>query len=185
MKLWSRCCEKLLQYYSGFVGQPVQLAVKERSHPVPRGAHDRLLVHVEAGVDDAREAREFLVLGQDVVVAGVDFALDQLRAGGVNFEQADAGGSNELEGLTFVLTGSMETLTRDEAGDKIKLRGGKVSGSVSKKTSYLVAGASAGSKLTKAESLGVTILSEEQLIALLGSDEAIVDKKAGQMGFEF
>ncbi|MDF7826215.1 NAD-dependent DNA ligase LigA [Pontiellaceae bacterium B12227] len=111
--------------------------------------------------------------------------IDQLRAAGVNFEQADNGGSNELEGLTFVLTGSMETMTRDEAGDKIKLRGGKVSGSVSKKTSYLVAGESAGSKLTKAEKLGVTILSEEQLIALLGSDEAIADKNAGQMGFEF
>jgi len=111
--------------------------------------------------------------------------LDQLRAAGVNFEQADTGGNNELEGLTFVLTGSMETMTRDEAGDKIKLRGGKVSGSVSKKTSYLAAGASAGSKLAKAEALGVTILSEEQLIALLGSDEVVVDKKAGQMGFEF
>jgi len=111
--------------------------------------------------------------------------IDQLRAAGVNFEQADAGGSHELEGLTFVLTGSMETMTRDEAGDKIKARGGKVSSSVSKKTSYLVAGEAAGSKLTKAESLGVTILNEEQLIALLGSDEAVSDKKAGQMGFEF
>ncbi len=111
--------------------------------------------------------------------------IDQLRAAGVNFEQAAAGGSNELEGLTFVLTGSMETMTRDEAGDKIKARGGKVSSSVSKKTSYLVAGEAAGSKLTKAESLGVTILNEEQLIALLGSDESIEDRKAGQMGFEF
>ncbi|WP_372798133.1 helix-hairpin-helix domain-containing protein, partial [Pontiella sp.] len=111
--------------------------------------------------------------------------INQLRAAGVNFEQAAAGGSNELEGLTFVLTGSMETMTRDEAGDKIKARGGKVSSSVSKKTSYLVAGEAAGSKLTKAESLGVTILNEEQLIALLGSDESIEDRKAGQMGFEF
>ncbi len=111
--------------------------------------------------------------------------LDQLRNAGVNFEQADTGGSNELEGLTFVLTGSMETMTRDEAGDRIKKRGGKVSGSVSKNTSYLVAGESAGSKLTKAEKLGVTILSEEQLIALLGSDEKLEDKKAGQLGFGF
>ena len=111
--------------------------------------------------------------------------IDQLRAAGVNFEQANADGSHELEGLTFVLTGSMDTMTRDEAGDKIKARGGKVSGSVSKKTSYLVAGESAGSKLTKAESLGVTILNEEQLIALLGSDEALEDKNAGQLGFEF
>ncbi len=111
--------------------------------------------------------------------------IDQLRAAGVNFEQADAGGSHELEGLTFVLTGSMESMTRDEAGDRIKARGGKVSGSVSKNTSYLVAGESAGSKLTKAEKLGVTILSEEQLINLLGSDEIVGDENAGQMGFEF
>lgn len=111
--------------------------------------------------------------------------IEKLRATGVNFEQAEATGNSELEGLTFVLTGSMETMTRDEAGDKIKARGGKVSGSVSKKTSYLVAGEAAGSKLAKAESLGVTILNEEQLINLLGSDEAMVDKKAGQLGFEF
>jgi DNA ligase (NAD+) len=111
--------------------------------------------------------------------------IDQLRAAGVNFEQANTGASNELDGLTFVLTGSMESMTRDEAGDKIKARGGKVSGSVSKNTSYLVAGESAGSKLAKAEKLGVTILNEEQLIALLGSDEKRNDQKAGQMGFSF
>ncbi|MDH3981316.1 MAG: NAD-dependent DNA ligase LigA, partial [Kiritimatiellaceae bacterium] len=116
---------------------------------------------------------------------GTRAVLDQLRAAGVNFEQAESDGSNELEGLTFVLTGSMDTMTRDEAGDKIKARGGKVSGSVSKKTSYLVAGESAGSKLTKAEDLGVTILNEDQLIALLGSDEKLEDKKTGQMGFDF
>ncbi len=111
--------------------------------------------------------------------------IDQLRTAGVNFEQAEAGGSNELEGLTFVLTGSLETMTRDEGGDKVRARGGKVSGSVSKKTSYLVAGASAGSKLAKAETLGVTVLNEEQFIALLGSDEKLEDQKAGQLGFGF
>ena len=111
--------------------------------------------------------------------------VSQLREAGVNFEQAETGGSNELEGLTFVLTGSLETMTREEGGDKVRARGGKVSGSVSKNTSYLVAGESAGSKLAKAEGLGVTILNEEQFITLLGSDEKLEDKKAGQMGFEF
>ena len=111
--------------------------------------------------------------------------VDQLRAAGVNFEQADAGGSNELAGLTFVLTGSLETMTREEGGDKIRACGGKVSSSVSKNTSYLVAGANAGSKLAKAEKLGVTILDEEQFIALLGSDEKRKDQQAGQMGFGF
>jgi DNA ligase (NAD+) len=111
--------------------------------------------------------------------------IEQLREAGVNFKGSASGGSTELEGLTFVLTGTLETMTRDEAGDKIKARGGKVSGSVSKNTSYLVAGESAGSKLAKAEKLGVTILSEEQLVALLGSDEKLEDQKAGQMGFGF
>ncbi|NNJ71301.1 MAG: hypothetical protein HKP10_08470, partial [Kiritimatiellales bacterium] len=77
------------------------------------------------------------------------------------------------------------TMTRDEAADKIKARGGAVSSSISQKTSYLVAGESAGSKLAKAEKLGVTILNEEQFIALLGSDETLKDRKAGQMGFGF
>ncbi len=111
--------------------------------------------------------------------------IEQLREAGVNFEQAEAGGRNELEGLTFVLTGSLETMSREEGGDKVRARGGKVSGSVSKKTSYLVAGANAGSKLTKAEELGVTVLDEEQFIALLGSDEKQEDQQSGQMGFDF
>ncbi|MCK4563132.1 MAG: NAD-dependent DNA ligase LigA [Verrucomicrobia bacterium] len=111
--------------------------------------------------------------------------IDQLRVAEVNFEQAETGGSSELEGLTFVLTGSLETMTRDEGGDKIRARGGKVSSSISKKTSYLVAGESAGSKLAKAEALGVTVLNEEQFVALLGSDEKLEDQKAGQMGFGF
>ena len=77
--------------------------------------------------------------------------------------------SNErhLSGSTFVLTGTLPTLSRSQAKELIETAGGKVSGSVSKKTSYVVAGDEAGSKLTKAESLGLTILDEAGLQDLL------------------
>ena len=111
--------------------------------------------------------------------------IDQLRSAGVTFRPVEENTSNDLEGLTFVLTGSLESMTREAGADRVRARGGKVSSSVSKKTSYLVAGESAGSKLTKAEELGVTILNEEQFINLLGSDQKLEDRKAGQMGFSF
>jgi len=72
-----------------------------------------------------------------------------------------------LQDKTLVLTGTLPSLSRSEAKALIEAAGGKVSGSVSKKTDYLVAGDAAGSKLTKAESLGVTVLSEDDLTAML------------------
>ena len=74
----------------------------------------------------------------------------------------------DLSGQTWVLTGTLESMTRDEASEKLRALGAKVSGSVSAKTSVLVAGPGAGSKLTKAESLGVDIIDEAALIALFG-----------------
>jgi DNA ligase (NAD+) len=70
--------------------------------------------------------------------------------------------------MTFVLTGTLPTLTRDVAKERIEAAGGKVSGSVSKKTSYVVAGEEAGSKLATAEKLGVPVVDEAGLLAMLG-----------------
>jgi DNA ligase (NAD+) len=72
-------------------------------------------------------------------------------------------------GKTFVLTGTLSSMTRDEAKDRIEARGGKVSGSVSKKTDYVVAGTEAGSKLDKAVSLGVAVLEEDDFVQRLAN----------------
>ncbi len=92
----------------------------------------------------------------------------QLKEHGVVMTAEKKVTTTTLEGLTFVLTGTLPTLTREAAKELIENAGGKVSGSVSKKTNYVVAGEEAGSKLEKAQSLGVTVLDEDGLRALLG-----------------
>ncbi|HPE16287.1 MAG TPA: NAD-dependent DNA ligase LigA [Oscillospiraceae bacterium] len=90
-----------------------------------------------------------------------------LRAAGVNFKASEREGDAALSGRTFVLTGALERFTRDEATEAIERRGGRVSSSVSKKTSYVVAGENAGSKLKKAQELGIPVLTEEELQVML------------------
>ncbi len=90
---------------------------------------------------------------------------------GVNMESVDTAVDNRFEGKTFVLTGALSRFTRDKASELIENLGGKVSGSVSKKTSYVVVGEDAGSKLRKAQELGVEILNEEEFIQLSGMEE--------------
>lgn len=94
--------------------------------------------------------------------------IEKLRAAGVKLTEDVAVVGDALSGHTFVLTGTLPTLTRDEASEMIKRAGGKVSSSVSKKTSYVVAGEAAGSKLDRANALGVPVISEDDLRRMLG-----------------
>lgn len=99
--------------------------------------------------------------------------VEQLRACGVHWEEGEPAekAPQILAGLTVVLTGTLPTLGRDAAKDMLEAAGAKVSGSVSKKTSYVVAGAEAGSKLAKAEELGVPVLDEAGMLALLRGEQ--------------
>ena len=100
--------------------------------------------------------------------------VEQLRACGVTWEEGEptVQAPKPLSGKTLVITGTLPTLSRDEAKEQIEAAGGKVAGSVSKKTDYVVAGAEAGSKLDKAQALGLTILDEAGLLQLLAQPQA-------------
>ncbi len=93
--------------------------------------------------------------------------ISRLVEAGVNTTAYESGSDDRFAGMTFVLTGALEMFTRDEAAAIIEERGGKASGSVSKKTSYVVAGANAGSKLTKANQLGIPVLTEQEFLDMV------------------
>ena len=94
--------------------------------------------------------------------------LEKMAAEGVKMETEVPSEGGVLTGKTFVVTGTLPTMGRKEATDKILQYGGKAAGSVSKKTDYVLAGENAGSKLTKAQQLGVTVISQQQLIEMIG-----------------
>ena len=100
--------------------------------------------------------------------------VEQLRACGLHWPEAEPALQvpQALAGQTFVLTGSLPTLSRDQAKDLLEAQGAKVAGSVSKKTTYIVAGADAGSKLDKARELGIPVLDEDGLHNLLANLQA-------------
>ena len=133
------------------------------------GSLDRLM---EATAEELTEIRD---IGQITAESLVNWfshpqsrhMIERLRAAGVNFESRNVITDRRFEGLTFVLTGSLSLFTREEATEKIESLGGKASGSVSKKTSYVVAGENAGSKLRKAAELGIPVLSEQEFLAML------------------
>jgi DNA ligase (NAD+) len=137
------------------------------------GSIDALMAATEAelmtsdGIGAEIAASVVLFFQQEANVA----LIERLRAAGVDLTAPKRArvAAGRLAGKTFVLTGTLPHLTRDEASDLITGAGGKVTSAVSKKTSYVVAGEEAGSKLTKAESLGIEILDEDGLRALAAS----------------
>ena len=115
----------------------------------------------DIGEITARSVTEWMASPQSQHLIG------RLREAGVNMTAEEQGSDQRFAGMTFVLTGALERFTRDKAAAAIEARGGKVSGSVSKKTTYVVAGEAAGSKLRKAQELGVPVLTEEEFLSML------------------
>lgn len=149
-------------------------------------ATDEDMANIEGvGPEIARSVRGFLSVKDNLDV------LERLRLCGFSLEEnlmsemqsksgqmgisSDLASSQPLKDMTFVLTGTLEKRSRSEAGDALKLLGAKVTGSVSKKTSYVVAGANAGSKLAKAQALGVPVLDEDQLEEIIETGEVPVE----------
>ncbi|WP_028263309.1 NAD-dependent DNA ligase LigA [Atopobium fossor] len=153
-----------------FVGEQVarSLADSFGSLEALRSASKEQIMQVDGiGEKLAVSIKNFFAVPENIAV------IERLRSCGVTLEQpcvktADTA-EQTLAGLTFVLTGTLETMKRDEAGAALRALGAKVSGSVSKKTSYVVAGASAGSKLVKAQELGVAVLDEAALQHILAT----------------
>ncbi len=121
------------------------------------------------------ELKDIPDIGEITAVSIVDWfaqpqsvnMIEKLRAAGVNFESTRVVSDTRFAGMTFVLTGALTKFTRDEATEKIELFGGKVSGSVSKKTTYVVVGENAGSKEKKAKELQIPILTEDDFLSMI------------------
>ncbi len=132
-------------------------------HRLKNASYEELLTVKDMGDISSRAIVEFFSNHDNLDI------LSRLEQAGVNFESA--GGQNaadgNLSGLTFVLTGTLPSMSRPQMEELVKKHGGKVSGSVSKNTDYVIAGENAGSKMTKAQQLGVKILSEDELLAMV------------------
>jgi DNA ligase (NAD+) len=124
---------------------------------------EQLLAVADVGPVVAQSIVDFFAEAHNVEV------IEQLRAAGVNWPAIEklSSSNTKLSGKTFVLTGTLPTLSRDDAKARLETAGAKVAGSVSKKTDYVVAGTEAGSKLVKAQELGIPVLDEAQMLELL------------------
>ncbi|MCI8525237.1 MAG: NAD-dependent DNA ligase LigA [Oscillospiraceae bacterium] len=133
------------------------------------GSLDRLMA---ATAEELTEVRDIGAITAESLAAWFQsdqsqHMIERLRAAGVNFESRAVVTDRRFAGMTFVLTGALSLFTREAATERIEAFGGKAAGSVSKKTSYVVAGENAGSKLRKAETLGIPVLSESEFLDLL------------------
>ena len=131
-------------------------------YPLFDADEDEIAKINDIGAVTAHSLKEFFALPETREL------VDSLAESGVITEYTGTAAGNSLEGLTFVLTGTLPTLSRSEASAKLKALGAKVAGSVSSKTSYVVAGEAAGSKLDRANQLGITVIDENGLFELLG-----------------
>ena len=133
-------------------------------YPLFDADEDEIAKINDIGAVTAHSLKEFFALPETREL------VDSLAESGVITEYTGTAAGNSLEGLTFVLTGTLPTLSRSEASAKLKALGAKVAGSVSSKTSYVVAGEAAGSKLDRANQLGITVIDENGLFELLGEN---------------
>jgi DNA ligase (NAD+) len=146
--------------------------VGERTGQILADTFGSLDAIMEADAEELQRAQE---VGPKVAQALVQFfreshnreLVERLRSAGLTFIHERKRRGSALEGLTFVLTGTLSNLTREDAKQKIEDAGGKVSGSVSRKTNFVVAGEDAGSKLEKARELGVKVIGEEELLQMI------------------
>ena len=125
-------------------------------------SYEELQMIDDVGEITAKEIEEFFKQDQTIDL------INKLKSAGVNMNVLEEESTdNRFEGKTFVLTGSLEHYSRDQASEMIEKLGGKTSSSVSKNTDYVIAGEDAGSKLKKAQELGVTIISEEEFTTMI------------------
>lgn len=148
------------------IGKQAGLELKKHFrnlHDLKLATYEELIATPDVGDITARSIREFFTNEENLDI------LRRLDEAGVNFQSlaAPAGSAGKLEGLTFVLTGTLPNMGRNEMEELIRSYGGKISGSVSKKTDYVIAGDNAGSKLTKAQELGIRVLDESEVLILL------------------
>ena len=132
-----------------------------RMEELARAGEEELLTIAEVGPTVAESVRAFFEEPRNLEL------IRRLRQAGVNMEEKVEEGPRHLEGLTFVLTGALSSMTREEAREALEARGGRVSSGVSRKTDYVVAGTDPGSKYEKARELGVRIIGEEEFLSLL------------------